>query len=109
VTGPRRFFQLHLSTALVLMVLAGGLLGANLIEFRYWTGIRTGYARGWPWKVDTRYRTFTPGPDVQLGWRNPGPTPNRSLRIAGNIAVALGILTVTGVILEWRLRREDNV
>ena len=43
---PRRWFQIHLSTAVVLMVVAGALLGLNIsnagwpIQIEYWGSLR---------------------------------------------------------------------
>jgi len=121
----RRFFQLHLSTALVLMVLAAALLGANIIEYENWDGVRTTYIRGWPWKLESSFHpTASSGPTNttnefekltrlelialhDLG-RIRFLAPNRTWRIFGNFSIALAILTATAVLLEWRLRRQTD-
>lgn len=109
----RRFFQLHLSTVLVLMLLSAGLLGANLLPQVYQLGNLNWEYQGWPWalKVDLDYDNpgFFDVFTLRRGW-----IAERSVedywyvRLGGNIAVALGILTLAGVLLEWRLRRRDK-
>lgn len=123
VPPARRFFQLHLSTALVLMVLAAGFLGLNLIDREVPYHVRTSYVRGWPWILDTSLHPSreisVELPDLELMQRDPiaardmllrfrYPASNRSWRIIGNVSVALAILTLTAVLFEWRLRRRKS-
>lgn len=136
MTEPRRVFQLHLPTALVLMVLAAGLLGANLTPREHNYGL-SGSANisGWPWthfvhSVNSAKTTF---PEMLL-LRDPsdatrsskeyqivaeklygplymdlmGVHSNWQARLFGNIFVALAILTLAAVLLEWRLRRKTD-
>jgi len=114
VLKPRRFFQLHLSTALVLMVLAAGLLGANLTPRKVQIGPLPLLAWGWPYdfKLELERNVFERGVDassVREGFRIDSVMEDTwRQRLTGNVAVALGILTLAAVLLEWRLRRRDN-
>ena len=41
---PRRWFQLHLTTAIVLMLVAAGLVWANMTRKPYWSKLHCGRA-----------------------------------------------------------------
>lgn len=110
---PRRLFQIHLSTALVLMLLASGLLALNLVERPRSSEL----VRGWPWTLVTR----SPVVYSWVGELPRGPKEAESNQtytmkpfhwkrlLAANIAVALTILAGTTVLLEWRLRRRNRI
>jgi hypothetical protein len=84
----RRWLQVHLSTAVVLTIVAGGLMWANLVM--YHEGIAG--CCGWP----MCYRA-----ELWFGvmWDH------------GNLAVdiftAATIITVTAFVCEWRIRRRE--
>jgi hypothetical protein len=105
-----RWFQIHLSTAVVLMLCAGGLLWLNVekwpnddlettfagLDLRNETGVA--YVRGWPWAWEEK--TF---PD--FGWG----TLNYWSMLALNIAVAIGVLGIVAAFCELLLRRYRRV
>ena len=109
----RRWFQIHLSTAIVLMFVAGGFIGVNLQdrEYPYLTwGTDSGPAKeiridscpGWPWRI--RSGTRLKG----------GKTRGKSgytwypLYVALDAAVALTLTALIGLALELVLRRRER-
>lgn len=114
VKTRRAWLRIHLSTALVLMVLAGGLVGLNVrerVELGKTVGIPAHnftecYDRyGWPfdaiaswhfiWQLENGVRTNT-----QKSWfllEN---------QLAADIAVFLSILFAVWFVLEWRINRQ---
>ena len=119
---PRRWFQLHLSTGIVLMFVAGGLMWLNnvpgMIEQHSLTVI-LGYehkgasrkkleAVGWPWKIyDSYYVTINNivPPDPELGgvsyWYD---RQYVTLKYCSDLGVAILILYSTAFLLERRIR-----
>jgi len=103
----RPLFQIHLSTAIVLMFVAGGLLWANVrpIHDGRVIGLNSrlgnwvpSYVRGFPISVqkwyddgDTNYKSE---------WSLPG--------IAANTAAALLILTAATAVSEYLIRRRER-
>jgi hypothetical protein len=109
----RKRFQIHLSTAIVMMFVAGGLMWANFIPARTfsrssdWHEGQAYYAfktYGWPcWVVIvTQEVTGAPGQTV-IGWE--GIDAFNKGRLAIDIAVALIILGLFRFICEWQIRR----
>lgn len=107
----RPWFQLHLSTCIVLMLAAGAMVGANLVpskravvyvtsefwwapyaDYREGEGRSEGY--GWPQTCRVEKRTGT------VVW-NPSA-------VAGNFFVGVAILTLTALAFEWRIRRRAD-
>jgi len=110
---PRRFFQLHLSTALVLMLLAAGVLAANVLPRAHQFGNLKYEVSGWPWVLYVEVDYDDPGyytlVTLQRGWATERSVKDYwYARMSGNIAVALGILTIAALVLEWRLRRREQ-
>ncbi|MCK6474726.1 MAG: hypothetical protein L6R28_23645 [Planctomycetes bacterium] len=76
----RAWFQLHLITCVVLMVVAGALVWVNLrarpVDFHH-NGQTHWFERGWPWKMFEARRGWQPS----LEWKEPenvaikGPVP----------------------------------
>lgn len=110
----RRFFQLHLSTCVVLMIVAGGLLFGNLAE-RTWSvrgsaeipghpelpvPVLHFSGTGWPFVTD---RTATTDTD----WKR--VRSERPLRIAANIALGVALLGLAGFAGEAFVRRRSRV
>ena len=108
----RRWFQIHLSTAIVLMFLASGILFKNLtvIETQYATsghgdplggGTLTIKSSGWPFII-TENLSHTPEPyDPEYAhsfdWRC----------VALNVLTCISSLFAVALILEWRIRRRE--
>jgi len=120
----RRWFQIHLSTAVVLMLVAGVLLWANVRErqgHRYVTldseeaavqsalGIHDPYSvvRGWPF---THQEWLSSKTDIfksaLLAWAEAQVYGNLWYpgSLAMNVLVALVILLSTASVCEWRIR-----
>ncbi len=114
----RRFFQIHLSTAVVLMFVAGVLVWANVREQRSiiynppdpFTGApRPQFmivGRGWPNSINSDGPINVPfvGDDSnELPYR--WNIPISTARVAFNALFALAILLSVCVACEWRIRR----
>jgi hypothetical protein len=114
----RAWVQFHLSTAVVLMFVAGGLLWLNMPETATpekvtaaTTAARTssesvafeGWGQGWPlrWQ-STEHFLFDSARGEAM----------RSLRaywkLAVDIGAAMTILSLVAVVLEWRIRRKER-
>ncbi len=126
----RKRFQIHLSTAIVLMFVAGGLLWANTyarIESKCeWVGQpasqpdapyndeeRTRYIqtlRGWPFSAlktsDYSFRSIQGSTDPLKSFeRVPGSTQIRALWVCIDILIGLGLLGVSWFLCESLIRR----
>jgi hypothetical protein len=126
----RPWLQFHLSTAVVLMFVAAGLLWANMrgeeketvegyrvgstdyIEFVYYE------VRGWPFWFVSHGANFACRKDLaeqfQSTWRQM-PSDNlstvskeNSLGLAGDVLIALAALCATLVGCEYRIRRQER-
>ncbi len=111
-TPKRRFWQIHLSTALILMLTASALLWANLIPHTYDGKPDPDYISGkiYGWPVDAAWRIT-----LYLDWGRPDPDPFRlHLQrdtfegVAIDAAVAILILAALTVTCEWRIRRQTT-
>ncbi len=107
----RRWFQFHLSTAIVLMFVAAGLLWINVridpativhlpyippdsnVTFSPPLGVAD--CRGWPWYFHMK-------PDV-MSWYEWHYGP-----LLGDAAVVLAILVAVAFLCEWRIRRRER-
>src|SRR5437762_2894418 len=122
---PRRpWFQIHLSTTVIMMLTAGVLLGLNLSDHTphvtqspsqlpeeiYFLG-----GRGWPFSVqqgafsNTSVWTKNLPPETVLAdsdsrWRYYGTD---KVLLAINIGICLIIVLFAGSLLEWRIRRRE--
>lgn len=111
--AARSRFRIHLSTAIVLMFVASGLLWANISQrARYATnyfdqGELYIASHGWPFGVSYQWivlgnEEMAQAPlskfDPQIHWLN----------IGANTAIALTILFACGCLLEWRIRRRGS-
>ena len=93
---PRRWFQFHLSTAVVLMFVAAGLIWANAERTKFSLGEQICYFRGWPYTFDGNIQA-----DVIhdfFRWNN----------VVWNIAIALLILGAVAFVCEWTARRKRH-
>ena len=96
---PRRWLQIHLSTAIVLMFVAGGMLWANIhirkvnlnngVFLFYEYLVDPYYGRGWPFVFD-----YGGNPEISLA------------ALALNTLVAIVALSFCAVLLEYFIRRE---
>ena len=96
----RPWFQIHLSTALVLMFVAGVLIKINLVRYLIFGTVH----QGWPWSYKWTYYVAveiesTHYDTLWWAWLYWG--------LIGNVATALAILAAVAVTLEWRIRRRD--
>ncbi|HEY3323045.1 MAG TPA: hypothetical protein VGP72_21515 [Planctomycetota bacterium] len=120
----RGLFQVHLSTCVVVMFVAGGLLWANALklelELEYKTpsffGLRSFTERerriayGWPRTFLTRNPQFK-AEDLSTLDRVELLELARQWNYANlalNVSVALVILATAAVVLEWFLRRQER-
>jgi hypothetical protein len=118
----RPLFQYHLSTAVVLMFVAAGLLWLNMRRDTVRERVRWGecgpqsYAYGWPFEAycyATPPRLTTPEGDLFPGRVAPRSPPLQSVVVwhrvglLGDILVALAIVIAVGVFCEWLIRRRE--
>jgi|SRR5579862_1262852 len=102
---PRRArFQIHLSTAIVLMFVAGGLIWANIGVSIYklnFHGTRSTHLQyGWPFKAPL---FIIEENGVQFA---PRATPIFfAIFFVPDLLIAVGILLATGFTCEWLIRR----
>lgn len=116
----RRWFQIHLSTALVMMVVAGGLMGANCMQREYPYGRVSLQYKGWPfdsqvllgdrpkeWDASSSYLALvTETLEVQrLIAENDRIYGVVYARLLGNVGFALATLAGIYFLMEWRMRR----
>jgi hypothetical protein len=104
--APRKrpWFQFHLSTAIVLMFVASGLLWANLSEspagnLSDW-GV-TVHIYGWPAKV---YWVTSDKTGDGFFWKERGGYSG----LAMDAGAALAVLLAVAVFCEWRIRRRER-
>ena len=117
----RAWFQIHLSTALVMMFVAGGLLHQNLTPIlRPDKGVGRTYRNGWPFEaryvsrneiidsalpqivtLDNEEATISVGRliDFEPAWNH------RAL--AADVLIAMGVLATSSLLVEWLLRRRE--
>ncbi|HLX62576.1 MAG TPA: hypothetical protein VKX17_14965 [Planctomycetota bacterium] len=112
---PRKRFQIHLSTAIVLMFVAGALIWANICAFGLIERFAPNPGQDW---LHFRRKIFGfPFPGVnawqdmaQYHGRSDVPfVPNRysvnGLAVALDVAIFLAILFAVWFLLEWLIRR----
>jgi len=116
--------QVHLSTAIVLMFVAGGLVWANVhqrIYVNHPVGFSTPRAESiifgeyfaWGWPLDCK--------EIHYQWEGNGGIPNlvKTVQLAQttywdlklliiDTIIALAILAAVGFALEWRVRRKKG-
>lgn len=99
----RAWFQLHLSTCVVLMVVAGALVWANTRPLPHWLPLRDASARGWPLEF------MTPVLDQTSSGAWAGIIQGWSIgNLLGDLGVAFAILTLTAVSCEFAIRRRKR-
>jgi len=106
-----RWLQLHLSTAIILSLVAGGLLWLNtesrmepdrtIVAFSIF-GLRCN-SMGWPlpfvyWA--SGWGSDTPSPDIDSKWQPMG--------LLVDILVALAIFAAVYALAEWRIRSRES-
>lgn len=108
----RSWFQIHLSTAVVLMVVSGAIIGLNAtwhnaVLMDPQDGPQ--YAHGWPVQCfiqNGRYSVVTKG--IAELHVNDGLTSKVITEwLLPNVLTALGILWAVALLLEWRIRRRE--
>ena len=105
----RPWFQVHLSTAVVLMFVAGGIMWANLSgEFAVLPKIYLGCPKsyrydgfGWPFRVFVEYYDFTPPTGEIMATRL-----MLYDAVCKNVLVGVVILNLVLLVCEWRIRRQ---
>ncbi|MEI6231558.1 MAG: hypothetical protein WCT04_00795 [Planctomycetota bacterium] len=105
--------QLHLSTAVILMFTAGGIIWANCVgrqedDIRYWdTAPRISELQyGWPWPI-IEIISYTP--PVPAALQNKSPAIDHFItNVILNLIVALVILTVVWQVCEGWIRYRDG-
>ena len=139
-TGPRKrkaavpLFRIHLSTAVVLMLVAGILLEVNLVPREEYVNesigifvpdFKTGgfqefthetwHVWGWPYTGSSQRLWKTVATDrkidkdiVESFYYGPQPQTTEWVRVSFNIAVALIILITVAITLEFRIRHRKT-
>jgi hypothetical protein len=112
--GKRRGFQFHLSTAIVLMFVAGGLVWANVRSRELGTVVvsmgsqhvrTTLYGRGWPWVFDE----WCVGNRIGLeAGEVIGAFVYQAIAGILDTVIAWGSLIGVGVLYEWLIRRRGQ-
>ena len=113
---PRRWLQLHLSTCIMLMFVAGSLMWANTFSFsghrthEYLDDEATGQTHleekpifefGWPFIYCTNWPTFRNTDDSPvLDWHQS--------RLYANVLVGFAILAAAAFVCEWFSRRRES-
>jgi hypothetical protein len=96
----RRFWQLHLSTAVLMMFIASGVVGANVRRYELHIEEYPLNGYGWPfvlyWNTNG-YETETGQPMHQFDW----------VSLAANVCILIIILVSTGILFEWRICRRE--
>ncbi len=97
---PRRWFQVHLSTAVVMMFVAGGLLWLQF--YRY---LNTGDASdiGWPLTNE-----FSNNADDSLSWEKLGYPHVPYISVLLDIFFSANILLIATIASEFLIRRREN-
>ena len=98
----RKFWRFHLSTAVVLMLVAGAFIGSNF-QFTIYRSPQfinlANYERGWPMTIESGVGYgFTNNPSMQ--WHVWSLCVNASVMVAALLSVA--------VTCEWWIRRREN-
>lgn len=94
----RAWFQLHLSTCVVLMLAAGGLLGLNLQRQRA--------SYGWPLPIIVMWHADHVSPSGSWSYKvHYDPYPPG---IAINPIIWLSLLASCGAVCEWLIRRRKR-
>ncbi len=98
---PRKRFQIHLSTAIVMMFVAGGIIWANALQSDGSSpeGAYRRYTYGWP--LEFYHRQFYGDILLEATWGVYYPYA----RIIIDLVVALAILFSTHFLCEWLIRR----
>jgi len=91
-------FQIHLSTAITLMFLAGGLIWANTYKHHY---EETHYTQGFPF--DYYYHG---GLQVSMSWHL---APFEPVPLICDVWIAISILFISAFVIESRLQRRAFV
>jgi len=101
----RRFFQIHLSTAIVLMFVAAALVWANVREYQeHEPDYRRAF--GWPLAVYRFPRHQESGNNNRFGMPD---TPGWSFQnVAGNLAITAVMLAGSAIVSEFRIRRRNH-
>jgi len=97
----RKWFQIHLSTAVVLMFVAGLLLWANIDSYVEYVPQGNAFASiefGFPWKC-FRHNTYNVTWEFTL-WH--------PLEVCGNVLVNIGILIAGVIFPEYLIRRHET-
>ena len=93
----RHFWQIHLSTAVVLMFAAGGLLWASCKSSKdSHFGVLNIRQSGWPWPF-FKWNTAQGDPTIRFSWSS----------LTSNIAVALGVLLVLAILFEYLAQENE--
>ena len=107
----RSFWQLHLSTALVLMLVAGVLLWAStqrqwekieppeprVVAGPTYQGLFSGWQRGWPFMMQAE-------PGILENYES---VPLQPKWLAANLLVSVAILIAIAALLEYLIRRRS--
>jgi hypothetical protein len=98
--------EIHLSTAIVLMFLAGGMVWLNALPSKDWPW--EGHGFGWPWfymEIQSTRHVIT-----ARGTLPDGPTETFVYwsELMNDLAVAMVILFVVWYVSEWRIHRRVN-
>jgi len=114
----RKRFQIHLSTAVVMMIAAGVILRANIVPsvtqhtYFHWKFQKdlkgSNFYYGWPMDVYSEFDAFSSDSDKLIrGWGKPIPI-ELAKRVSVNVAVAFAIIFSVWFASEWWIRRRAS-
>ena len=109
--APRKrpWLQFHLSTAIVLMFVAGGLMWMNMRDRGSFLEQVAATRHGWPFAATEKTEYYFGSGSIPF---DPDPDPHRTrVSVVGVVAdclVALAILCVVGVLCERLIRRRER-
>jgi hypothetical protein len=109
VNAKRRWYQIHLSTLVLITLMAGGFLQLNMTVFLSFLRDRDlGWTCGWPWGcwgVYHRGDTTSGGLVVRKGGR---VVEFHFWPALCDVLVALLIIIAVALLFEWRIRRKEG-
>ena len=96
----RKRFQIHLSTAIVLMFVAGGLIWTNCGVFRSKSIMYPFYEKSWGWPLTCTTRVV-----LMRSWATEQPLKFDTSALIVNFTFSITVLFSAWFFCEWLIRR----